>query len=114
MLNELRVDGKIYTENDDALSLLRVLRRHLDQTLPDSIYLQQDELFTLKSWLLHHAESMKRGKAVWLEESTDGTLYRLVAAVGKTDDGSSVVWHEPLPWPFDFLNESQRIDADDK
>jgi hypothetical protein len=110
MLNELRIDGRMYTENDEPLTLLGILRRHLDQTLPDSIRLQQDELFTLKSWLLHYAESMKRGKAIWLEESSDGMMYRLVAAVGKTDDGASVVWHEPLPWPFDFLNESHRVD----
>ena len=66
-------------------------------TLPDSVFLQQDELFTLKSWLLQQAETMKRGKAIWLEESEDGIVYKLIAAVGKTDEGASVLWHEPLP-----------------
>ncbi len=109
MLNEIIVNGKKYNPEDNALTLLGILRRHLDQTLGDSIFLQQDELLALKSWLLMHAESMKRGKAIWLEESDDGKLYRLVAAVGKTDDGSPVLWHEPLPWPFAFINQSYRM-----
>ena len=109
MLNEIKIKDTKYGPDNDALTLLGLLRRHLDQTLSDSIYLQQDELFALKAWLLKHAESMKRGKAIWLEESDDGKLYRLVAAVGKTEDGSSILWHEPLPWPFAFMNQSYRM-----
>lgn len=112
MLNEIVVDGKKYSAGDNALTLLGILRRHLDQTLVDSVYLQQDELLALKAWLLTHAESMKPGKAVWLEESNDGKLYKLVAAVGKTDEGASIVWHEPLPWPFAFMNNTYRLDED--
>ena len=110
MLREININGTKYGPDNDALTLLGVLRRHLDQTLPDSVYLQQDELFALKAWLLTYAESMKRGKAIWLEESDDGKLYRLIAAVGKTEDGSSILWHEPLPWPFAFMNQSYRMD----
>ena len=110
MLNEIKVSDVKYGPDNDTLTLLGLLRRHLDQTLGDSIYLQQDELFALKAWLLKHAESMKRGKAIWLEESDDGKLYRLVAAVGKTEDGSAILWHEPLPWPFAFMNQSYRMD----
>lgn len=110
MLTEIIVNEEKYGPESGALTLLGLLRRHLDQTLPDSIYLQQAELFALKAWLLQHAELMSSGKAVWLEESDDGKTYRLVAAVGKTDNGSSILWHEPLPWPFEFINQSYRID----
>ncbi len=109
-MNEIRLDGRIFTENDSAITLLGILRRHLDQSLPDAVKLQQDELFTLKTWLLRHAETMKRGKSIWIEDTSDGIVYRLVVAVGKTEDGSSVVWHEPLPWPFEFMNESYKVE----
>ena len=112
MLSEIIVEGRKYTAIDEALTLLGLLRRHLDQTLPNSVFLQQDELFTLKSWLLQQAETMKRGKAIWLEESEDGIVYKLIAAVGKTDEGASVLWHEPLPWPFNFMNTSHRMGDD--
>ncbi|HEY9679853.1 MAG TPA: hypothetical protein V6C76_17755 [Drouetiella sp.] len=110
MRNEISINDTKYGPDDDALKLLGLLRRHLDQTLPDSVYLQQDELFSLKAWLLQHAESMKTGKAIWIEESNDGIIFRLVAAVGKTDEGASVLWHEPLPWPFPFINQSYRVE----
>jgi hypothetical protein len=112
MLAEIVVDNTTYTAADEPLKLLMVLRRHLDQELiePSPIQLSDDELLTLKSWLLLHAESMNAGKAVWVEESSDGQLYRLVAAIGKTPDGSAIVWHPPLPWPFNFGNESRKIE----
>ena len=106
---EITVDGETYTSSDDPLRLLGILRRHLDQTLENSLYLRLDELLALKSWLLTLAEQMHPGKAVWLEESSDGELYRVVAAIGKADDGSSIVWHEPLPWPFSFQNEGRKL-----
>lgn len=81
----------------------------MDQTLSDSVLLSDIELFTLKSWLLAHAESMSPGKAVWLEETVDGSTYKVVAAIGRTEDGSTIVWHEPLPWPFGFTNRSERL-----
>jgi hypothetical protein len=109
MRKEIIVNQTKYGPETDALTLLGVLRRHLDQTVPDSVYLQQDELFALKAWLLGHAETMGRGKAIWLEESDDGKLYRLVAAVGKTDEGAAILWHEPLPWPFPFINQTYRM-----
>ncbi len=112
MLSEIVVDGNTYTAHDEPLKLLMVLRRHLDQNLirPQSIQLDEEELFALKSWLLMHAERMRAGKAVWVEESTDGEVYRLVAAIGKAPDGNAIVWHPPLPWPFNFDNQSRRIE----
>ena len=112
MLAQIVVDDTTYTAQDEPLKLLMILRRHLDQSLvePQSIHLSDEELLTLKSWLLLHAESMRAGKAVWVEESADGQLYRLVAAIGKTPDGSAIVWHPPLPWPFNFDNESHKIE----
>lgn len=112
MLSEIVVDQVTYTSKDEPLKLLMVLRRHLDESLepPQRIMLSDGELLSLKSWLLMHAESMRAGKAVWVEESVDGRIYKLVAAIGKTPDGSPIVWHPPLPWPFDFTNESKKID----
>lgn len=112
MLGQIVVNDITYTAKDEPLKLLMVLRCHLDQNLtePPSIKLSEEELFTLKSWLLLHAEGMRAGKAVWVEESTDGQLYRLVAAIGKTPDGNAIVWHPPLPWPFKFENESHKLD----
>jgi hypothetical protein len=110
MLSEITVDGNKYTAADDPLKLLAILRRHLDQTLGDSLTLSDAQLLSLKSWLLEHAESMSPGKALWLEESINGISYKVVAAIGKTEDGSIIVWHEPLPWPFGFKNESHKMD----
>ncbi len=109
MLSVLNIDGKSYEASDEPLTLLALLRRHMDQTLSDSVFLKDDQLLTLKSWLLNHAEQMSPGKALWLEESEDGQVYKVVAAIGKSDDGSVIVWHEPLPWPFDFKNESKKL-----
>ena len=106
---QITVDGTTYSAEDPPLKLLGILRRHLDQTLHNSIFLKPQELLALKSWLLGHAEKMAPGKALWLQETTDGETVKVVAAIGKTDDGSTVVWHEPLPWPFDCDNESHRI-----
>jgi hypothetical protein len=112
MLSQIVVDAVTYTAKDEPLKLLMVLRRHLDESLnfPQRVMLSDTELFSLKSWLLMHAESMRAGKAVWVEESVDGVVYKLVAAIGKTPDGDPIVWHPPLPWPFDFTNESTKID----
>lgn len=110
MLEEIVIGGEKYTAQNEPLRLLGLLRRHLDQTLPDSVVLSQEQLLTLKAWLLAFAESMKPGKAMWLEETYDGRMTKLVAALGKTDKGECIVWHEPLPWPFDFKNEGHRID----
>lgn len=103
MLNEIHVGGDTYTANDKPLRLLEVLRRHLDKSLllPESINLSDGEVLALKSWLLQHAEAMRPGKAVWIEERSRGAKSRLVVAIGKTDEGTAIVWHEPLPWPFD-------------
>lgn len=109
MLPEINVDGNTYSASDEPLKLLAVLRRHLDQSLDDALFLSDKQLLTLKSWLLQHAEKMKPGKALWLEESDDGVTYKVVAAIGKSDDGSIIVWHEPLPWPFGFTNRSHKI-----
>jgi hypothetical protein len=112
MLSEILVDNITYTAKDEPLKLLMVLRRHLDESLekPQRLELSDLQLLTLKSWLLLHAESMRAGKAVWVEESSDGIIYKLVAAIGKAPDGSPIVWHPPLPWPFDFTDESRKID----
>ncbi|HEY9757132.1 MAG TPA: hypothetical protein V6C97_18340 [Oculatellaceae cyanobacterium] len=112
MLSEIVVDQVTYTAKDEPLKLLMVLRRCLDETLesPQRVTLSDAELLALKSWLLMHAESMRSGKAVWVEESIDGKIYKLVAAIGKTPAGEPIVWHPPLPWPFDFTNESKKID----
>jgi hypothetical protein len=112
MRSQIVVDDITYTATDEPLKLLMVLRRHLDQHLvePKPIQLTDEELLSLKSWLLMHAERMRAGKAVWVEESVDGQIYRLVAAIGKTADGQAIVWHPPLPWPFNFQNESRKID----
>jgi hypothetical protein len=99
-MTELNLDGRVYTELDDPVELLALLRRHLDQTLDDSIYLSSDQLLTLKGWLVHKAENMQPGKAVWLEESVGDGPGKVVAALGKTGAGAAVVWHVPLPWPF--------------
>ena len=109
MVSELNVGGCRYTAEDDALKLLAVLRRHMDQTLNDSLWLTDEQLFTLKSWLLSHAEKMSPGKALWLEETVDGVTYKVVAAIGKKEDGNIIVWHEPLPWPFGFNNLNERL-----
>lgn len=110
MLSKITVEGTVYTASDEPLKLLSILRRHMDQTLDDCIQLSNQELFALKGWLVKHAEQMQPGKALWLEETTDGSTYRVIAAIGKSEDGSIIVWHEPLPWPFDFQNRSERID----
>ena len=109
MLAEIFVDGSTYSATDPPLKLLGVLRRHLDQTLHNSVSLKPNELLSLKSWLLAHAEQMSPGKALWLQETSDGESLRVVAAIGKADDGSTIVWHEPLPWPFNFDSESQKL-----
>ncbi|PWT98815.1 MAG: hypothetical protein C5B53_06245 [Candidatus Melainabacteria bacterium] len=103
MLNEIHVGGDTYTAEDKPLRLLEILRRHLDKSLivPESVDLNDREVLALKSWLLRHAEAMKPGKAVWIEERSRGEKSRLVVAIGKTDEGTAIVWHEPLPWPFD-------------
>jgi len=110
MLSEITVDGSTYKASDDPLKLLAILRRHLDQTLGDSLTLTDAQLFTLKSWLLEHAEHMSPGKALWLEETINGATYKVVAAIGKVEDGNVIVWHEPLPWPFGFKNESNKLE----
>jgi hypothetical protein len=111
MLGQIVVDGVNYTAKDEPLKLLMILRRHLDSSIIEpALKLSDEELFALKSWLLMHAENMRAGKAVWIEESADGKIYRLVAAIGKAPDGNPIVWHPPLPWPFNFSNESERID----
>ena len=110
MLSEIRVDGRSYTASDDPLQLLAILRRHLDPSLDDCISLSDLQLLTLKSWLLEHAEKMSPGKALWLEETVNGETYQVVAAIGKTEDGSTIVWHTPLPWPFGFKNESRKME----
>lgn len=99
MLPEITVHGNKYTAQDDPVALLDVLRRHLGiSTTSGEISLSDSELLTLKAWLLMHAEAMEPGKAVWLEQ--DGPGPRVLAALGKTEDGRPVVWHPPLPWPF--------------
>jgi hypothetical protein len=111
MQKELDIDGEKYTASDPPLRLLEILRRHLDKTLidPHAIDLTDFELLTLKSWLLTHAEKMRPGKAVWIEESTSDRNSRLVVALGKADDGTPIVWHDPLPWPFGFGQDSKRV-----
>ncbi len=52
---DITVNGEKYSSSDDPLRLLGILRRHLDQTLENSLYLRPDELLALKSWLLAHA-----------------------------------------------------------
>ncbi len=106
---EITIAGDSYGQDTEPLVLLNLLRRHLDQTLPDSVYLKPDQLLTLKGWLLTHAEQMAPGKALWLEETTDTLVTRLVAAIGKKEDGSTIVWHQPLPWPFEFGDESYKL-----
>ena len=110
MLDEIEISGETFKRATEPLALLGLLRRHLDQTLPDSIKLSSEQLLTLKSWLLSLAENMKPGKAMWLEETADGKMTKLVAAIGKTETGESIVWHEPLPWPFKFGGESYKIE----
>jgi hypothetical protein len=110
MQSKIIVGEKEYQSTDEPLKLLMVLRAHFERSLErESTALNDVELLTLKSWLLMHAESMQPGKAVWLEESQDGQVYKLVAALGRAPDGQSIVWHPPLPWPFDFENESRKI-----
>jgi hypothetical protein len=111
LMDELIICGETYTSQDPPLRLLEVLRRYLDKTLlqPESIELTDSQVFLLKSWLLLHAEKMRPGKAVWIEESTRDRNSRLVVAIGKTDEGMPIVWHDPLPWPFDFGDTSKRI-----
>jgi hypothetical protein len=111
MIKELEINGERYTDEDPSLRLLEVLRRHLDKTLldPAPLHLTDSELFTLKAWLLTHAEKMRPGKAVWIEESTQDRNCRLVVAIGKTDAGMPIVWHDPLPWPFGFEKKSRRV-----
>lgn len=100
MLHEITVHGTKYTAHDDPIVLLDILRRHLGiSTDCDDTLLSDNELLTLKAWLLMHAEAMELGKAVWLEQS-EGPGSRVLAALGKTEDGRAVVWHPPLPWPF--------------
>ena len=110
MLAKIIIGETEYQQTDEPLKLLMVLRSHFEQALErDSCELSDIELLTLKSWLLLHAEKMKPGKAVWLEETHDGQVYKLVAALGRAPDGQSIVWHPPLPWPFDFENASRKI-----
>jgi hypothetical protein len=109
MLSSISVEGITYHATDEPLQLLGILRRHLDPTLPNAVTLRPDEVLSLKSWLIDHAERMTPGKAIWIEESNDGLTYRVVAAIGKTEAGNTIVWHQPLPWPFGFHNESKLL-----
>jgi hypothetical protein len=110
MLSEFQVDGQTYCANDKPLRLLEILRRHLDKSLlaPESVALSDHQVLSLKSWLLQHAESMRPGKAVWIEERARGDKSKLVVAIGKTEEGTAIVWHEPLPWPFDSNTGSRK------
>lgn len=103
MLSEFQVDGQTYCASDKPLKLLEILRRHLDKNLiePESVNLSDHQVLALKTWLLKHAEAMKPGKAVWIEEKVRSKKSKLIIAIGKTEDGRPIVWHEPLPWPFD-------------
>jgi hypothetical protein len=110
MLTKIVVGADEYAASDEPLKLLMVLKGHLEGSLDRSeCELTDNELLTLKSWLLLQAENMQPGKAVWIEESSDGQMYKLVAALGRTPAGEAIVWHPPLPWPFDFDNESHRV-----
>jgi len=102
MLSEITIAGQTYSAKDKPLRLLEILRRHLDKSLliPESVNLSDTEVLTLKSWLLEHAEAMNPGKAIWIEERSYGDKSRLIVAIGKTEEGAAVVWHDPLPWPF--------------
>jgi hypothetical protein len=110
MMKEILVAGEKYKESDQPLRLLDILRRHIDKKLilPESVHLSDREVLTIKTWLLQHAESMRPGKAVWIEEKMRNKS-RLVVAIGRTDEGSPIVWHEHLPWPFNFDGESEFI-----
>jgi hypothetical protein len=69
----------------------------------DKAYCSSDEPLKLLMVLRSHFErNLER-------ESTDGQVYKLVAALGRAPDGQTIVWHPPLPWPFDFENESRKV-----
>lgn len=105
----IKIGNQSFSQATAPFELLNLLRRHLDQTLSDSVYLTPNQLLALKGWLLGHAEHITPGKALWLEETVDSETHRLVAVLGRKEDGTPICWHAPLPWPFNFSSESHKL-----
>ena len=95
----LLVSGTTYSAQSSITELLLLLLSHLDDD--DKTYLSDSQVFTLKSWLLLHAEGLEAGDFSGIQKvvETDPHSYELEAAIGKDENDQCFVWHAPLPWP---------------
>lgn len=100
---ELTIEGKTYTNQSAPTDLLCILLRHLDSLKHRSASgkLASPDVLLLKSWLVAHADRMPPGQTALIQKAsgTNPETFILEAAVGKQADGSTFIWHEPLPWP---------------
>lgn len=98
----LNINGETYTQDTEPTRLLFLLLKHLDSRTEFSpVQLSDSEILILKSWLIDQADRMEPGQTALIQKasSTDPQTFVLEAAVGKHSDGTTFLWHEPLPWP---------------
>jgi|SRR5579883_523018 len=99
----LTINGETYTQDTEPTKLLFLLLKHLDShtELLSPVRLTDSEILLLKSWLIFHADRMHPGQTALIQKAsgTDPQMFVLEAAVGKHPDGTTFLWHEPLPWP---------------
>lgn len=108
-MNEIDVDGEVYTKDckDEVLEQLLLQHLGLDFLYELKITLTDMQLLTLKSWLVEKTErEMSPGENKRIQHSvqevTDGGPVETLFARGKKANGEVVLWHESLPWPDEW------------
>lgn len=110
-LDGIIVDGKVYTKDSDSSDLEQLLISHLglDRINERAVGLTDAQLLLVKSWLLAQIENdMSAGEFSCVEHGIpglNGGPMEVVFARGRTLNGQSFLWHEPLPWPEDWSKE---------
>ncbi|HEY9786174.1 MAG TPA: hypothetical protein V6D17_12275 [Candidatus Obscuribacterales bacterium] len=100
MMNAIELDdGRLIGPQAPVDELLSVLVGHL----AGAYSLSDEQVFSVKSWLLIDAQKFPPGQIVTAEEKANpffpSSPENLWAIVGKTPNGEAIVWHRSLPWP---------------
>lgn len=109
-MNEIMVEGQVYTRDSKIQELELLLLQHLGLDDSKKLELTDMQFLTLKSWILAITEAdfnpgtfsfvqKPLNDSADYDELPDGCPLKVVYARGKSASGESSIWHEPLPWP---------------
>jgi hypothetical protein len=113
-MDEIVVNDQVFSRDSDEEILVRLLLQAVGLDSETKVDLSDSQLAQLKSWILQIVEVTYQLNQCGIRSRhsedfrSSGGPVEVIFVRKKLDDGTAVLWYDPMPWP-EWLRNEERI-----